>query len=386
VGYVRSTEEELMSARLQEYTMSAQSQEHVTRRRPAVSVIVTVLDERGAIGRLLDGLIPQLSGEDELVVVDGGSRDGTFQLLCEYAKRDGRVRALRAPGANIAAGRNMAVAAARHELIACTDAGCMVAPHWLAELAAPFATYPAPGLAAGVPHVLAKGALERAQSAACYADPYEAERPTPLVRLYGRLFGGVFDPSLPFARSLAFTRTAWRDAGGFPERLRWVEDGVFGRAVAARHSCVLAPGAEVYWEQRSSVAATLRMYYRYGIGAAASGERQLQARDCLRLLAYLAGAAMLASRARRAIALTLVGAGAYYSLPLVRVVRRRAGMRAALCIPLALAIKDFGKVAGAASVHLRGRSMDTEVRSTDARVRSMDAEGLCMDVGGRSCV
>ena len=205
----------------------------------------------------------------------------------------------------------------------------------------------APGLAAGVPHVLARGPLQRAQSLACYADASEAANPTPLVRFYGRLFGGVFDPSLPFARSLAFTRQAWRDAGGFPERLRWVEDGVFGRAVAARHRCVLAAGADVYWEQRESVGATFKMYYRYGIGAAESGDRQLQGRDGLRLVAYILTVPLLASRDGRAVAAVLAGATAYYSLPLLRAVRYRAGVRAALCIPLALAIKDLGKIAGA---------------------------------------
>jgi glycosyltransferase involved in cell wall biosynthesis len=341
-----------------------------------VSVIVTVLDERPAVDRLLQSILPQLDAEDELIVVDGGSRDGTLQRLLEHARGDTRLRALEAPGANIAAGRNVAVASARNELIACTDAGCVVAPHWLARLTEPFAAavpsglaaavppglaaaVPSglaaadhPGLAAGVPHVLARGALERAQSAACYADPREAGNPPRWVRLYGRAFGGVFDPSLPFARSLAFTRTAWREAGGFPERLRWVEDGVFGRAVAARHRCVVAPGADVYWEQRGSIPATFRMYYRYGIGAAQSGERQLQARDGARAGAYLAGVLLLVSRRRGAVALALAGAGAYYSLPLARVARRRAGVRAAACVPLALAIKDFGKVAGAASAHL----------------------------------
>jgi len=362
--------------------MSARSQGQTTHHRPPVSVIVTVLDERSAIERLLDSLIGQLRSEDELVVVDGGSRDGTFQMLSERAERDARVRALQAPGANIAAGRNRAVMAARHELIACTDAGCVVAPNWLAELTAPFAAHPAPGLAAGVPHVLARGALERAQSAACYADSHEARHPTPFVRLYGRVFGGVFDPSLPFARSLAFTRTAWRDAGGFPERLRWVEDGVFGRAVAVRHRCVVAPGAEVHWEQRSSVAATFAMYRRYGIGAAESGERQLQVRDCLRLAAYVAGAAMLVSRERRALAFTLAGAGAYYSLPLARVARRRAGVGAALCVPLALAIKDLGKVTGAASVHLSSRFGDVR---PSGRFGDTPPAGRVSDVKGPSC-
>jgi glycosyltransferase involved in cell wall biosynthesis len=319
-------------------------------------VIATVLDERDAVDRLVEGVTVQLREQDELVVVDGDSRDGTYERLLELARGDSRVRVLSAPASNIAAGRNIAVRAARHELIACTDAGCRLTPQWLERLVAPLlatdAIDGAPGLAAGVPHVLAHGPLQRAQSLACYADPSEAANPTSLVRLYGRLFGGVFDPSLPFARSLAFTRRAWRDAGGFPERLRWVEDGVFGRAVAARHHCVLATGAEVYWEQRESVGATFKMYYRYGIGAAESGDRQLQGRDGVRLAAYLLAASLLASRDRRAVALALASAAAYYSLPLRRAVRYRAGMRAALCIPLALAIKDFGKVTGAVTARV----------------------------------
>lgn len=329
--------------------------------RPPISVIATVLDECPNVERLVQGVTAQLRAQDELVVVDGGSRDGTYERLLECADRDARVRVLLAAGSNIAAGRNLAIAAARHDLIACTDAGCSVAAHWLQGLIDPLlgvdsagAGRDAPGLAAGVPHVLAHGALQRAQSLACYADPHEASDPTPLQRAYGRLFGGVFDPSLPFARSLAFTRGAWRDAGGFPEHLRWVEDGVFGRAVAARHRCVIATQADVDREQRESIGATFKMYYQYGIGAAESGDRQLQGRDGLRLIAYLLLAPMLAFRDRRITSLVLSGGAMYYSWPLLRVVRYRAGLRTALCIPLALAIKDLGKVAGAASVHLAG--------------------------------
>jgi glycosyltransferase involved in cell wall biosynthesis len=321
-------------------------------------VIATVLDERHSVDRLVESVTAQLRARDELVVVDGDSRDGTYERLLEHARRDLRVRVLKAPASNIATGRNVAVRAAQHDLIACTDAGCHLAPQWLERLIEPLVDLDpvdgAPGLAAGVPHVLARGALQRAQSLACYADPHEAANPTPLVRLYGRLFGGVFDPSLPFARSLAFTRQAWRDAGGFPERLRWVEDGVFGRAVAAHHRCALAVGADVYWEQRESVGATFKMYYRYGIGAAESDDRQLQGRDGLRLAAYLLAVPMLASRDRRAILIALAGGAAYYSLPLSRAVRYRAGVRAALCIPPALAIKDLGKIAGAVAVRVAG--------------------------------
>ncbi len=56
-----------------------------------VSVIVPVLNERNRLSSCLDGLIAQGSEVIEIVVVDGGSDDGTQQLACTYSGRDSRV-------------------------------------------------------------------------------------------------------------------------------------------------------------------------------------------------------------------------------------------------------------------------------------------------------
>jgi len=57
-----------------------------------VSVIVPVLNERERLLPCLEGLISQGAEVAEIVVVDGGSDDGTQQLVCAYAQRDPRVR------------------------------------------------------------------------------------------------------------------------------------------------------------------------------------------------------------------------------------------------------------------------------------------------------
>lgn len=59
-----------------------------------VSVIVPVLNERERLSPCLEGLIAQGAEVSEIVVVDGGSDDGTQQLVCAYAVRDPRVRLL----------------------------------------------------------------------------------------------------------------------------------------------------------------------------------------------------------------------------------------------------------------------------------------------------
>ena len=59
-----------------------------------ISALVPVLDERARLGPCLDGLIRQPSALGEIVVIDGGSQDGTRELVREYAARDARVRLL----------------------------------------------------------------------------------------------------------------------------------------------------------------------------------------------------------------------------------------------------------------------------------------------------
>ena len=57
-----------------------------------VSVIVPVLNERHRLSPCLAGLITQGAEVIEIVVVDGGSTDGTQSLVYSYARRDPRVR------------------------------------------------------------------------------------------------------------------------------------------------------------------------------------------------------------------------------------------------------------------------------------------------------
>jgi glycosyltransferase involved in cell wall biosynthesis/GT2 family glycosyltransferase len=313
---------------------------------PPVSVVITSLDDGPALGKLLDDLAAMLGPEDEVVVVDGGSRDDTVSRVQAWSARDGRVRLVEAPGTNIPAGRNAGVREARHDVVAFTDAGCIPAEGWLEALRAAMGGDPRPDLVTGTYRPVARSAFERAMAAACYPRIEEARRPGPLVRAYGRVFGLMFDPSMPTGRSMAFTRAAWATAGGFPEDLDAGEDVVFGRRITSRGGrAVLAADAEVAWRQRGSPLDTARMYWRYGRGGGRSGNRLVVGRDLLRAGAYLAGPVVLAAGGRTGRRAVAAGALAYVSLPLLRA--RRDGPPAAVAlVPPALALKDLAKAAG----------------------------------------
>src|SRR5437867_11323664 len=98
-----------------------------------VSLVATVKDAGPHIEEFLDSMRAQTRAPDEVIVVDGGSTDGTFETLQQATD----VTALSDPGANIARGRNVAIRAAAHDVVAVTDADCVLEPDWLEHILAP---------------------------------------------------------------------------------------------------------------------------------------------------------------------------------------------------------------------------------------------------------
>ncbi len=309
-----------------------------------VTVLTTVLNERDAIDGLLGVLRQQARPGDQILVVDGGSTDGTREAVLDAAVADHRVTLLDAPGSNIPRGRNLGIARARHDVVCCTDAGCVPVDGWLEALRAPFdGPYP-PDLVTGIYRVAGDTPVQRALAVAGYPHPDDARHTPALVKLWGRLFGRLWDPTMPTGRSVAFTVAAWRAVGGFPEHLDAGEDVSFGRLVAGQGVAVLAPDAEVAWEQRPTLRATARMYRGYGVGGGRGDDAVVIGRDLVRVAA-LAMVPWLLRPGRRLAA--LVAGLVYVSVPTARALRDDGPLVALLVTP-AVALKDVAKAVGVA--------------------------------------
>ncbi|MEV5000392.1 glycosyltransferase [Nocardioides sp. LML1-1-1.1] len=327
-----------------------------TGERPALSVVTTVFNDAEATRALLAALRPQLRAGDEVVVVDGGSTDATAEVVQVAASRDPRIRLLVCPGVGISEGRNIGIAAAAHDEVVCTDAGCVPAPGWLEAMRRAFATHPDVDLWTGTYRVEADLPWERALAAVGYPRVEELARPTPFVRAYGRFLGRTFDATMPTGRSIGFRRAAWRRAGGFPVDLATGEDVLFGRTIVATGGTArLVRDAEVSWAQRPTLRANLTMYRRYGEGSGHSGDARLLGRDVARVAGY-AGALALVARGGRGRALVAAGSAAYLSLPLLRALRGPAPLRTAALVPPVAAARDLAKAYGALSVRVPRRS------------------------------
>lgn len=242
-----------------------------------ISVIVTVLNEGLAIRRLLDSLAAQTRKPDEVVIVDGGSTDGTLAILQTYAGQDRLpLRVLVEPEANISRGRNVAIAAASGDVIASTDAGVWLVPEWLAELVTPFESANPPQVVAGF----------------FSPDPHSVFEIAMGATVLPTINNIDSDRFLPSSRSIAFKRSAWEAIGGYPEWLDYCEDLIFDfRLRDLYQPFAFAPRAVAYFRPRGSLPSFFKQYYQYARG---DGKADLwRKRHAIRYLAYLVAGPLL---------------------------------------------------------------------------------------------
>jgi len=313
-------------------------------REPAqVSLVMTVRNEAENLPRLLDSVLAQTLRPADIVVVDGGSTDGTSDAARCYMDRL-PIRLVELPGANISEGRNMAVRMAVYDIVAATDAGVRLDPHWLERLTAPLLTHDSQV------HVV---------SGFFVADPQ-----TPFERAMGAtVLPAVEDIApesfLPSSRSVAFRKVAWARAGGYPEWLDYCEDLVFDmRLKATGRRFVFVPDAVVYFRPRSNLRDFYVQYYRYARG---DGKADLwRKRHAIRYATYTLGPALTlwalshphSPLSRLALAFVLVGGAAYCRRPymrlrpLLRGLSLPSALYALALVPIIRVAGDIAKMAG----------------------------------------
>ncbi len=212
-----------------------------------VSIIFTVLNEEKSVRNLLESISKQSKKPDEILIVDGGSKDGTVEALKEYAKKL-PIKVFIARGANIAQGRNIAIKHAHGPVIVSTDGGTVHDKDWLKSIVKNIEK--GYDVSAGMFYPLPKTEFERIVGTLFYPD-----------------MDKVPDDWRPSSRSAAFTKKAWQKAGGYPNELYTAEDSIFNyrlKATGARY--MAARDAKSYWRPRPTFWKFFKQYFTYAKG------------------------------------------------------------------------------------------------------------------------
>jgi glycosyltransferase involved in cell wall biosynthesis len=264
----------------------------------AVSVISTVLNEAAEVDALLDSLIGQSLVPAEIIIVDGGSNDGTWEKLLAAKTRCSILLPIRdescslkgSPGP-IGRGRNVAIARASSDIIACADAGCVYVPGWLENLTAP--------IRAGNADYSLGGS---------WIDPV------------GRTVWDI--ASAPFlgisltadaktksctARSMAFRKPVWEAVGGFPETSFLFDDTGFDLSVRNIRKPAFVQDAKALYRPHLTLKTAVGQISRYGFADGVAGIRRPRFfRNLARCIALAAALVLLPKTAIPLVAVLLL--------------------------------------------------------------------------------
>lgn len=212
-----------------------------------ISVVLTILNEEKTIGGFLKSLSLQSIKPIEIIIVDGGSVDKTSEMINDQISTFNNLKLIKKPGVNRSIGRNIGIDRAIGEVIAVTDAGCILDKDWLKNITKPFKDNKTMSVA-GFYKPVCNNIFQK-----CLA-PYFCVM-------------GKRKTILPSSRSVAFRKEVWEKAGGYPQNMNYCEDLVFDqKIIKAGFKFYFEPLAIVYWPMKNNLKAVFKQFYNYAYG------------------------------------------------------------------------------------------------------------------------
>ena len=209
---------------------------------PLLSVVITIRNEAPHLPELFDSLLRQ-APPFEVILVDAASRDGSFAIAQEYARRHpDQVRVYARKGSR-GIGRNEGARLARGTHLAFIDGDCIADTNWLTELR----------------RGLADSAVVAGKTVAVGRPAYST-----LERV--ELYQGGSDVTFPSC-NLAYLRSLFLQLGGFDPRFVTAEDIDLNlRAVQGGAHIRYVPEAMVYHRMRPTLVRFLYQAFWNGYG------------------------------------------------------------------------------------------------------------------------
>ncbi|MDY6987480.1 MAG: glycosyltransferase family 2 protein [Thermodesulfobacteriota bacterium] len=226
---------------------------------PRVTVVIPMRNEESYIGRCLESVLGQDYPEEliEVLVVDGGSTDGSLGVVKEISAAHSNVKVLGGSGVNCPAAMNMGIRDATGELIAKIDAHGYIAVDYVKTSGELLLKDEALKCVGGPINPVGEGRIGEASA---------------LAR--SSLFGvgrGVYSMGestkwVDTVQCGVYKKGVFSEVGLFDESLQFGEDEEINWRIREKGYGILAsPRVRFYYFPRSSVRKLYRQYYNYGV-------------------------------------------------------------------------------------------------------------------------
>ncbi len=233
-----------------------------------VSLIMPVRNEQDSVKETLESVFRQSKMPDEIVIADGCSTDTTVQLIRSFEGVGIPIRVVANEKIWPGAGRNAAIRKARYDVIAAMDFSIVLDAHWLEEIIKPLEQDPSVDMVSGRCCPRVRNEFEK-----CVAAVLHTSNIYDLNRLSAQAIEKAIaaHPVMPGGFSVAFRKSIWQQAGGYPDWLRTSEDKLFAKKVHRLGAKIAVSLKSVaYYDPRDKLWNVFRQFYGYGKGNAQS--------------------------------------------------------------------------------------------------------------------
>lgn len=226
---------------------------------PELSLIIPCYNERTHIAKSIQSVLSNdYSGKREIIVVDGGSDDGTREILQELKGRHGDLKVLDNPRRITSAAINLGVKEAQGDVVLIVGAHCELGPRYISTAIERLLSSKEIGCVGGRTAPRAEGGTVQRAIAAVLGSPFG------VGNSYFRMAssGTREVDTVAFG---AYRREIFEKIGGFDERLVRNQDIEFNyRLRKAGYKILLDPSIEVYYSPRCSIKAFWRQNFDNG--------------------------------------------------------------------------------------------------------------------------
>ncbi|WAW09103.1 glycosyltransferase [Oxalobacter vibrioformis] len=204
-----------------------------------ISIVMPIYNAKDTLSEAIDSALQSGVANQEIILVDDGSTDGSWDLISQYHVNNNSIKIHRNKrNRGGGAARNIGISQAKNELIFVLDSDDILVPGSLPRAIDLLEKTRADGIANGF--------------ASCFVDDLTNPSLTYRFKSGWGKFEDLISPSPnPFIGNLLFTKTAYNLAGGYPEHHGFDTQG-FGYRLLAANCKIYTPDFQLYHQRLPS--------------------------------------------------------------------------------------------------------------------------------------
>ncbi len=229
---------------------------------PKISVAVAVLNEEGHIQECIRSILGQsYEGDIEIIISDGGSTDGTIEIVKMMAAENENIILLHNEKGSQAAGRNIAFKHSDSDFVVYIDGHSYADENWLKELHAAFSK-----LRSGKSKIAGVGSVYYPAGRHGFSNAVHAAFKSPMAGAGKSHFLNAWELSrTENAYACLYDKNILEEVGLYNENFKTAEDMELNQRLTARgYEIYVNPEAITYYYRETSLWQIMPRQFRYG--------------------------------------------------------------------------------------------------------------------------